>query len=581
MIKHYVLFHQIHKLFKKYGTPMQKHQKSTPKDRDFKQSPEIDTFGESHDSGERDEQLTPVQFKLPDFLRPFADSQNDSGEVVQKEESPNQTGIPDSTKEKFEKSSGLSFDDVKVNYDSDKPAQLNALAYTQGNQVHIGPGQERHLEHELGHVVQQKQGRVQPTASVGGMAVNDDAGLESEADSGVVQGKGIAVNGNSNEVVQGEWPAAIKREIGGDKSAHHIIPKELMKKFKNKLDKEGNPRGVNGKDWSDFKTLGFQFLQGNAAIGPSKYVNNPGSDWDPDTEKVDIEESDEGLTNVGLDSFDIEEYDIEKRVLSERSKELKDLHKIIKNYVDNKENPDDWKGFMKKLEFLKDAPVIKREDEWVKINENTNYRKREGIIVNNLGEGEESIFKKAEEIREYSSIEEAVKIEETYNKNGCQINIEINFPHILERHSFLWWAWETKGVNIFFPFNWSESTISDWCVEKARELVELNIDVLKKRADEEDSDSIIYDMVNVNDVFVCADISAVSNKNDTENPYVITAIFKTMCVTAKDGIQITENILEANKPEYVKEKEREEKERKTKEREEKKSRRKNSSKNEE
>jgi hypothetical protein len=179
---------------------MQKHQISTKKDRDFKQSPEIDTFGESHDSGERDEQLTPVQFKLPDFLRPFAVPQNNSEEVVQKEKAVNLTGIPDSTKEKFEESSGFSFDDVRVNYNSDKPAELSALAYTQGNQVHIAPGQERHLEHELGHVVQQKQGRVQPTMNIGGVAVNDDAGLEREADNGVLQF--MRETGSEGDVIQ-------------------------------------------------------------------------------------------------------------------------------------------------------------------------------------------------------------------------------------------------------------------------------------------------------------------------------------------------------------------------------------------
>jgi hypothetical protein len=38
------------------------------------------------------------------------------------------------------------------------------------------------MTNELGHVVQQAQGRVKPTTSIGGMAVNDNAGLESEAD---------------------------------------------------------------------------------------------------------------------------------------------------------------------------------------------------------------------------------------------------------------------------------------------------------------------------------------------------------------------------------------------------------------
>ncbi len=105
-------------------------------------------------------------------------------ETAQREENPtpNLTGIPDQTKENFENMSGFSFDDVRVHYNSDKPAQLQALAYTQGNEVHIAPGQEKHLGHELGHVVQQKQGRVQPTMQLQGVNVNDNEGLEREAD---------------------------------------------------------------------------------------------------------------------------------------------------------------------------------------------------------------------------------------------------------------------------------------------------------------------------------------------------------------------------------------------------------------
>lgn len=94
----------------------------------------------------------------------------------------NKTGIPDRVKAKFEDRSGHFFDDVKVHYNSDRPAQFQALAYTQGQDVYIGPGQERHLGHELGHVVQQMEGRVSATGKLNGEAVNDDAGLEREAD---------------------------------------------------------------------------------------------------------------------------------------------------------------------------------------------------------------------------------------------------------------------------------------------------------------------------------------------------------------------------------------------------------------
>ena len=102
-------------------------------------------------------------------------------EPVQKQE--NRTGLPDDLKAGVENLSGLAMDDVRVHYNSGKPAQLNAYAYTQGTEIHVAPGQEKHLPHEAWHVVQQKQGRVQPTVQMaGGVPVNDDKGLEREAD---------------------------------------------------------------------------------------------------------------------------------------------------------------------------------------------------------------------------------------------------------------------------------------------------------------------------------------------------------------------------------------------------------------
>ena len=96
---------------------------------------------------------------------------------------PNNTGLPDNLKAGIEKLSGLSMDDVKVHYNSDKPEQLGALAYAQGTDIYIGPGQEEHLAHEAWHVVQQKEGRVAKTMQLkGGVGINDDSGLEKEAD---------------------------------------------------------------------------------------------------------------------------------------------------------------------------------------------------------------------------------------------------------------------------------------------------------------------------------------------------------------------------------------------------------------
>ena len=95
---------------------------------------------------------------------------------------PNKTGLPDNLKSGMENLSGMSLDHVRVHYNSAKPAAVQAHAYAQGNDIHLASGQEKHLPHELGHVVQQAQGRVAATTSVGGMAVNDSPALEHEAD---------------------------------------------------------------------------------------------------------------------------------------------------------------------------------------------------------------------------------------------------------------------------------------------------------------------------------------------------------------------------------------------------------------
>ncbi|MGS0743608.1 eCIS core domain-containing protein [Glaciimonas sp. GG7] len=96
---------------------------------------------------------------------------------------PNNTGLPNALKSGIEAMSGMAMDHVKVHYNSSQPAQLNAHAYAQGSDIHIGPGQEKHLPHEAWHVVQQAQGRVRPTMQMkSGVAINDDRGLETEAD---------------------------------------------------------------------------------------------------------------------------------------------------------------------------------------------------------------------------------------------------------------------------------------------------------------------------------------------------------------------------------------------------------------
>ncbi|WP_299461270.1 DUF4157 domain-containing protein [uncultured Microscilla sp.] len=78
---------------------------------------------------------------------------------------------------------GTDVSDAKVHYNSSKPAQLHAEATAQGNQVHLAPGKEKHLGHELTHVAQQKQGVVKPTMQANnGTSINNDPHLEKQAD---------------------------------------------------------------------------------------------------------------------------------------------------------------------------------------------------------------------------------------------------------------------------------------------------------------------------------------------------------------------------------------------------------------
>jgi hypothetical protein len=144
----------------------------------------------------------------------------------------NSTGMPDQLKSGVENLSGHAMDDVKVHYNSNKPAKLQAHAYAQGADIHLAPGQEKHLPHEAWHVAQQKQGRVKPTLQMKqGTPVNDDAGLEKEAD--IMGAKSLASGGPTTAPLQkkglpkkGKKPAQAKFTAAGskgidvDQSAH-------------------------------------------------------------------------------------------------------------------------------------------------------------------------------------------------------------------------------------------------------------------------------------------------------------------------------------------------------------------------
>lgn len=124
-----------------------------------------------------------IASKKLNALQEKSDSHSSHNNLANLQEKANQnnTGLPDHLKQGVESLSGVSLDDVKVNYNSSKPSNLGASAYAEGNHIHVGGGQEKHLAHEAWHVVQQKQGRVNSTRELNGTSINDDSSLEKEA----------------------------------------------------------------------------------------------------------------------------------------------------------------------------------------------------------------------------------------------------------------------------------------------------------------------------------------------------------------------------------------------------------------
>jgi hypothetical protein len=132
---------------------------------------------------------------------------------------PNRTGLPDHLKAGVESLSGVDLSSVRVHYNSPKPARLNALAYAQGADIHLAPGEEEHLPHEAWHTAQQAQRRVRPTKQwKGATPLNDDTELEREAD--VMGARALAASGfdaiHHHEAApsSGSAPPVIQRSVG-------------------------------------------------------------------------------------------------------------------------------------------------------------------------------------------------------------------------------------------------------------------------------------------------------------------------------------------------------------------------------
>lgn len=284
--------------------------------------------------------------------------------IVQRIETPhpNNTGMPDNLKSGIESLSGYSMDNVRVHYNSSKPATVQALAYTQGTDIHVAPGQEKHLPHEAWHVAQQMAGRVAPTTNINGMPVNDNAALEHEADvmgeKAVTQRKSIKISNKTNtkeKIIQRQVPSLDKTETlpalyaNGKKPEPncHYRPQEHTK---------------NDYYWDDSNRDHFQFNDATrmevdklflkeepeyAFMTGSKYAVMTGSGYAIDSRGKHIDHSPVSWKNMNI-AMEKNNSDAEKAIIATRSSinidQLAQNHVAIRNainsdYYKNKINP--------------------------------------------------------------------------------------------------------------------------------------------------------------------------------------------------------------------------------------------------
>ena len=165
---------------------------------------------------------------------PGQDDKSQESVLLEKQKAAANFAIPNRHRKPMERAFKTNFSDVRIHKNSDQALQAGAQAFTQGKDIHFAPGQYRPetsqgkelLKHELTHVVQQEQGRVN---APGGKTENRDRGLEREAEAA---GKEQKTPESSN-----------LKGTGGEAKQYRIPNPEEVEKLLSKLDPE-NPKDV-------------------------------------------------------------------------------------------------------------------------------------------------------------------------------------------------------------------------------------------------------------------------------------------------------------------------------------------------
>lgn len=127
--------------------------------------------------------------------------------------SPNTEFLPKQIQYQYEDAYGQDFSNVQLKKNSSEASNLGVKAFTQGNHIHLAPGQfkpeeksgQKLLGHEISHVIQQKKGNVATEFQYGGYGINNDPQKEKEADLHgelASKGKNIGIQQSDSEKTQ-------------------------------------------------------------------------------------------------------------------------------------------------------------------------------------------------------------------------------------------------------------------------------------------------------------------------------------------------------------------------------------------
>lgn len=224
------------------------------------------------------------------------------------------SAMPGETLSQMSSTFGTDFSDVNIHQGSQSAVDAGALAYTQGNDIHFAPGQydpasqsgQELLGHELTHVVQQREGRVQANNEVNGMPLNDDKGLEKEADDmgTAVAQKKTATTQNTSMYVSNQ-------------------PSTFGTMQRWKLPWESDPPAKDGKDSKDDKKL-KKVTKGGKSIAPNFDANISTPEPLPAMGKMEV------ITKIDVDFQDCNAQTIDKLAIYDSPADKKVWAKQIK-----------------------------------------------------------------------------------------------------------------------------------------------------------------------------------------------------------------------------------------------------------